>query len=95
MRTLPEWDLGNLGRLYDLIFITSIFWPPYSQRILWIWLLKKRALVGLNVFAPQKKSFLRQGGEVLESLRRVLVQARTEENRPGENRCNIDAMRSN
>ena len=37
--------------------------------------LMKRALVGLNVLAPQKKSFLRQGGEELESLRRVLVQA--------------------
>ena len=22
MRTLPEWDLGNLGRLYDVICIT-------------------------------------------------------------------------
>ena len=95
MRTLPEWDLGNLGRLYDLIFITSIFWPPYSQRILWIWLLKKRALVGLNVFAPQKKSFLRQGGEVLESLRRVLVQARTEREQTCRESVHFGAMRSN
>ena len=87
--------LGNPGRLYDVICITCMFWPPYSQRILWIWLLKKRALVGLNVFAPQKKSFLRQGGDGLESLRRVLVQARTEGSTPGVNRCNFGAMRSN
>ena len=46
--------LGNPGRLYDVICITCLFWPPYSQRILWIRFLRKRALVGLNVLAPQK-----------------------------------------
>jgi hypothetical protein len=39
-------------------------------------------------------SLLNQGGEELESLRRVLVQARTEGSRPGENRCNFDAKRT-
>ena len=42
-----------------------------------------------------KKSFLHQGCEKLESLRHVLVQARTEGSKPGENRCNFGAMRSN
>ena len=40
------------------------------------------------------KSSLRQGGEELESLRRVLVQARTEGSRPGENRSNFGAKRT-
>ena len=55
---------------------------------------EERALVGLDVLAPQKKSFLRQGGEGLESLRRVLVQAQTEGSRPGVNRLNFDAKRT-
>jgi hypothetical protein len=54
MRTLPEWNLGHLGRLYDVVCITCMFWSPYSQRILWIRLLKKKALVGLDVLLPQK-----------------------------------------
>ena len=55
---------------------------------------KEKGISRAQRLGTAKESFLRQGGEELESLRRVLVQARTEGRRPGENRCNFDAKRT-
>ena len=55
---------------------------------------KEKGISRAQRLGTAKESFLRQGGEELESLRRVLVQARTEGSRPGENRSNFGAKRT-
>jgi hypothetical protein len=75
--------------LYNLHVLAAVFSENCVDQVA-----KEKGISRAQRLGTVKKSFLRQKTEGLESLIRVLMQARTEGSRPGENRCNSGAMRT-
>lgn len=75
--------------MYNLYILVPVFSENSVDQVA-----EEKGISRAKRLGTAKKSFLRQGGEELESLRRVIVQARTEGSRPGENRSNFGAKRT-